>query len=319
MMNSDVHHVDAATTERYLEYGALIDALADAFRAGCTVPLRHHHTIDKQGEPDATLLVMPSWSLETDACPLIGVKLVTVFPGNASRNIPGLTSIYILFDGTTGRQVAQIDGNTITCRRTVATSALAARFLAREDASRLLVLGAGKVASLLPDAYRAVRPIIHVDVWDRTRDNAITLVNRLRRDGIEATVVDDLSQAVPQADIVTSATLATEPLIEGSWLRPGTHVDLIGAFTPEMREAGDDVIGMSSLFIDTPDALQEAGELVQAIGRGVISPGSVQGTLAQLCRGEAAGRTTPEAITCFKAVGSGLADLAAAKLLYSWL
>lgn len=316
MSSRDFQIFDTAATAEKLPFPALVEALDAGFARGCVVPVRHHHHIEKQAEPEATLLLMPAWSNPDDESQYLGVKLVTVFPGNASRGLPGLTSTYMLYDGATGQQLAMMDGNVITGRRTVATSALAARYLSRPDASTLLVIGAGRVASLIPDAYRAVRPIGKVMVWDIAEDNAKRMVAALNDTGMAAEVARDLEAAARSADIVSAATLATSPIVKGSWLRPGTHVDLIGGFTPRMREADDEAVKLSKVYVDTPEALIEAGDLVQPIQAGVVGEDHVLGTLRQLSRNEVGGRGSDDEITYFKAVGSGLADLVAATMVY---
>jgi ornithine cyclodeaminase len=294
----------------------LIPHLRGLFVRGCDVPVRHHHTIPVPGEPDATLLLMPSWQQKSEQDGLLGIKLVAVFPGNAARKMPALTSVYLLFDSGTGVQLATIAGDVLTARRTAATSALAASYLARDDATNLLVLGSGRIASILPEAYRAVRDIRRIGVWNVNADSASRMVARLRDVGLDATVVSDLEHAVRTADIITSATLATSPLIKGEWLQAGVHVDLIGAFTAAMRESDDAVITRSAVFVDTYDALHEAGDLVHPIKAGILSREGVKGSLAELCNGAVRGRRSRDDITMFKAVGSALADLAAASLAY---
>lgn len=311
--------LDANETASRLPFAELVDALRGGFSAGCQLPERHHHTMTRTGEPDATLLLMPAWTNPDEAAQFLGVKLVTVVPGNASRGLPGLVSTYMLYNGLTGEQLALMDGNTITGRRTVATSALAAQYLSRPDSSRLLVIGAGRVGSLIPEAYRAVRPIQEVAVWDMNADASKRMVDGLTSAGIRATVVDDLRAAVEHADIVSTATLSTEPIVRREWLKPGTHVDLIGGFTPKMREADDATIATSKLYVDTSEALHEAGDLVQPIHSGVITADDVVATLRELCLGGDRGRRSDEDVTCFKAVGSGLADLVAAKLVFNGL
>ncbi|MDH6233792.1 ornithine cyclodeaminase/alanine dehydrogenase-like protein (mu-crystallin family) [Mesorhizobium soli] len=308
--------LDAAQTTRQLPFDGLVEALRHGFIEGCQLPERHHHTLTREGELDATLLLMPAWTDPGKGRSYLGVKLVTVVPGNAARELPGLVSTYILFDGLTGEQLALMDGNTITGRRTAATSALAASYLSRPDSSKLLVLGAGRVGSLIPEAYQAVRPIETVAVWDINPDAARRLTDQLVNQGFRASVADDLERAVKSADIVSTATLATTPIVRGAWLQPGTHVDLIGAFTPQMREADDDVIRRASLYIDTTEAFHEAGDIVQPIEHGIISKETVRGTLAQLCKTSQPARGSDDEITCFKAVGSGLADLVSAKMVY---
>jgi len=309
--------IDAAATRDALPFDRLIPALRALFVAGCEVPLRHTHTLaDAAGDAAGTLLIMPAWQPGA----YLGIKTVGIFPGNSQRGLPGLHSTYLLFDARTGVPLAQIDGNEITSRRTAAASALAASFLARTDARHLLVVGAGRVGSLLPAAYRVVRPIERVTVWDRHPANAHALVERLRADGIEAVAVSDLPAAAAEADIVSCATLATAPVVQGAWLRADSHLDLIGSFTPAMREADDACFGGGArLYVDTPEALQKSGELLGPMARGVFTADDVAGTLADLCSARVPGRQgvngAGDGRTVFKSVGTALEDLAAAVLV----
>lgn len=307
-MSVAVQLVDAATTARHLGAPALIAALRAMFTHGCDVPLRHTHKIGAAG----TLLLMPAWR----AGARLGVKTVTIFPGNGAVGLPGLHSTYLLFDATTGVPLAQLDGNEITSRRTAAASALAASFLARPDARRLLVVGTGRVASLIPDAMRAVRPIDDVTVWNHRPASAHALAAEWNRAGLHAQVSDDLAHAVGGADIVSCATLADSPLIHGEWLRPGTHLDFIGSFTPQMREADPRCFARSRVFVDTVEALTKAGDMLDAIAAGSFDEAQLQGTLAELCQGTRGGRANPAEITLFKSVGTALEDLAAAELVF---
>jgi ornithine cyclodeaminase len=254
---------------------------------------------------------MPAWKPH-DA---LGVKILNVFPGNSQAGLPGLHSLYCLFDADHGTPIAVLDGNVITARRTAAVSALAASYLARPDAEQLLVVGAGRVASLLPEAYREVRAIRHVAVWDRTPASAQALALRLRLLGFDAVVAPNLASAVRAADIVSCATFATEPLVLGAWLQPGVHLDLIGSFTPQMRETDDAAIGRASIFVDTDNALKECGDLLLPMRGGVFSADRLAGTLADLCAGRHRGRVTTEEVTLFKAVGTAMSDLAAAMVV----
>ncbi len=303
-------NINSDQTRQLLEFPELIETLRAAFAAEIHVPLRHHHFLPQPDGTTATLLLMPSWSEE-----YIGIKLVTIFPGNTKRNIPGLYSTYLLCDSLTGKHLALIDGNQITVRRTVAASALAASYLSRENASNLLVIGAGRVASHLPYAYKAVRPIQKVKVWDINAALAAHMVNNLKADGFDAEVAQDLKSAVEQADIVTSATLSREALIHGEWLRPGVHIDMIGGFTPEMRESDDAVFANAAVFVDSMDALEEAGDLMSPIKNGVLNVDKIN-TLPMLCKQTTAGRTSNAQITVFKAVGTALSDIASAALVY---
>lgn len=305
--------IDGAATKEALPFPALIAALRQAFAAPAEVPLRHHHFIEQPDGKTATLLLMPGWS---DG--FIGVKLVTVFPGNAGRALPGLFATYLLCDGTTGQHLALIDGNQITGRRTVAVSALAASYMARKDAQRLLILGAGRIGGLLCEAYLAVRDIRTVRVWNPTRPQAEQLVAQLRATGVDAEVAGSLESEVRQADVISCATLSTEPLVRGEWLRPGTHVDLIGGFTPGMRESDDAVFSGARVVVDSTDALLEAGDLISPIQSGVLAPENIR-SLPMLCNGSAQGRVSTEEITVFKAVGTALSDLTSAVLVYQAL
>ncbi|MEP7295064.1 MAG: ornithine cyclodeaminase family protein [Burkholderiales bacterium] len=300
--------IDAATTRRLLAFTPLIDALRRLFASGCEVPLRHTHAIADAG----TLLLMPAWR----AGARLGLKTVTIFPGNSARGLPGLHSTYLLFDATTGVPLAQLDGDEITSRRTAAASALAASFLARPAAHRLLVVGTGRVAALVPEAMRAVRPIDEIVVWNHRPASARALAATLCQAGFAARATDDLAQAAAQADIVSCATLSTAPLIRGEWLRAGAHLDLIGSFTPQMCEADAACFARSRVFVDTPEALAKSGDVLRAIEAGAFEVGQLQGTLAELCRGERPGREGDTDVTLFKSVGTALEDLAAAELVF---
>ena len=305
-------HFDETATREPLAFERLVPALRAAFAAEAHVPPRHVHSIETAGADKGTVLIMPAWS---DAG-FLGIKTINVFPGNSARGLPGLHATYVLYDARTGVPLAMMDGNELTARRTAAASALGASFLARADARRLLVLGTGRIARLLPAAHAGVRPIDEVLVWNHRAEGAQALATQWRAEGVNARAATDLEAAVRQADIVSCATLATAPLVRGEWLAPGSHLDLIGSFTPAMREADVRCFDGARTFVDTTEALQKAGELLDAIAAGTLRADAVQGTLAALCRGERAGRTGSEERTVFKAVGSALEDLAAATLVW---
>ena len=311
-MLSAMQIFDAAATAAALPFDRLVPALQSLFAQGCEVPPRHVHEVPVPGGAAFTSLIMPAWIPGR----YYGIKTINIAPGNAARGLPGLHASYILYDGSTGAPLAAIDGDAITHRRTAGASALAARWLAREDASHLLVVGAGQVARLLPAAYAAVRPIARVSVWARDAAKSQALATELQRQGLPARAVADLQAACGEADIVSCATLATAPVVRGAWLRPGTHLDLIGSFTPAMREADDDCFAGASLYLDTEEALKKSGELLGPLSRGVFRADAVRGTLATLSRGAADGRRTPAERTVFKSVGTALEDLAAAVLVY---
>ncbi len=209
-----------------------------------------------------------------------------------------------------------MDGNEITAHRTAAASALGASFLARRDARRLLVLGTGRVARLLPAAHASVRSIDEVRVWNHRPAGAETLAAEWRSAGINATAANDLQAAVRWADIVSCATLSTTPLVRGEWLAAGSHLDLIGSFTPMMKEADPACFVDARVFVDTDEALHKAGDVLDALAACTLHADAIQATLSQLCRGERAGRRNATERTVFKAVGSALEDLVAATLVW---
>lgn len=304
--------VDAAKVADALPYDQLIDALNDAFAADVDVPLRSHHTVPVPGGTDGTLLVMPAWQAGRS----IGIKVATVFPDNAKLDSPAVFASYLLLSAETGVPVAVLDGTEITVRRTAAASALASRYLSRKDSSRLLMVGTGNLAPHMVLAHLAARPIEKVAVWGRREEAARDLASRLASSGIEATAVASLPDAVSEADIVSCATLASEPLIRGEWLRPGQHLDLVGAFRPDMREADDEAMRRAIIYVDTrTGALSEAGEILQGIANGAINASGIRGELSELARGTVDGRSDDDAITVFKSVGTALEDLAAAELV----
>lgn len=304
--------VTADEVHTTLDFPALIEALAAIFRAGAKAPLRHHHTIEVPGSPNATLLLMPAWQ----AGRALGIKAVTVFPGNAARSLPAVMGQYLLLDAMTGAPRALIDGTSLTLRRTAAASALASRFLSRRDAASLLMVGTGALAPHLVRAHCAVRPIGQVAVWGRNAEHARATAAKLALPDVTVSVADDLKQAVSAADIISCATLANEPLIRGRWLKPGQHLDLVGGFTPAMREADDDAVRRSAVYVDTrTGAMKEPGDIVQPLESGVLEAKAIKGDFFDLCRGAVLGRTDPAAITFFKSVGTALEDLAAARLV----
>src|SRR5690606_315490 len=241
----------------------------------------------------------------------------SIFPGNEAAGEPTILGVYILMSGTTGRPLAMIDAPELTVRRTASASALAARYLAREDASTLLCVGAGALAPCLVRAHASVRPIRDVMVWNRNGDKARALAETLRGEGMQAKAVDDADDAVGQADIVTCSTMSDRPLVKGALLRPGTHVDLVGAYRPDLRESDDEVMRRARIFVDTREgALSEGGDVVQPLKSGAIAEGDIVGDLFDLTAGRVRGRTAADEITAFKSVGIAIEDLAVAILLY---
>src|SRR4051812_20459642 len=302
---------DASAVET-LEIEPLVEQLRQMFRAGGTVPERLHYTVEVPGTADATLLLMPAWQSGR----YLGTKVVTVFPGNNERGLPSVAGTYVLMSGRTGEPLVVIDGRMLTLRRTAAASALAARYLARQDAHRLLMIGTGALAPHLIMAHATVRPIKEVLVWGRNADKAARLARSLSSRYFKVTPTTDLASAVTGADVISCATLSREPLIRGEWLKPGQHVDLVGGFRPDMREADDDAIERSRVYIDTAVAMKEAGDIVQPLKNGRLLEKAIAGDLGELTQGRCHGRSFYNQITLFKSVGTALEDLAAAVLLF---
>lgn len=299
--------------ERVLTYPALVEALREAFRQKITVPLRHHHPIPQSGA-DGMLLLMPAWNSGKES--FLGCKVVTVFPDNGKRAMPAVLGSYLLMSGNTGEPLAAMDGTVLTRWRTACASALAASYLAREDATHLVMVGAGALVPYLVRAHASVRPIERITIWNRTHGNAVKTAFALSVAGFEAEIADDLEAAVREADIVSCATLSTTPLVRGKWLKPGTHVDLVGGFTPKMREADNEAVKRARVYVDTrAGATKEAGDITEPLKKGVLKKTGIRGDLFELCGGKAKGRTKDSEITLFKSVGTALEDLAAAMLV----
>ncbi len=310
-MSQPLPFLSAGEIHRALDLRLLTDALAEAFRVGAEVPVRHAHSVNGAG--DGKLLLMPAWRPDES----IGVKIVTVFPGNRAYGVPTVGALYLLLDGSTGHPVALLDGEAITLRRTGAASALAARYLARADAKTLLVVGTGALAPYMARAHAADHAYQRVLVWGRNPERAGAVAASLVVDGLPAISVQYLDDGLARADVVTCATTSTEPVIRGEQLRPGMHVDLVGAFTPQMREVDNACVARASVFVDTfAGALKEAGDLVQPMAAGTFSRAKVQAELADLVTGRHTGRRSADEITLFKSVGTALEDLAAARLAF---
>jgi alanine dehydrogenase len=317
--------LSAAEVDAALDDLTLIDRLDALFRAGCEMPPRHHHTLAEPtgpGSADATLLLMPAWT--RGASSHLGIKVVTVFPDNGKRALPSIYGQYLLLDGATGASLALLDGTMLTKRRTACASGLASRYLSRPDSRRLLMIGTGALAPHLIRVHAKVRPLQEVAIWGRDPDKAQSLAKELgdslpRALGrpIAVRAVADRREAVTAADIISCATLSRSPLVEGEWLRAGQHLDLVGAYTPEMRESDDKAVGRAQVYVDTrAGALKEGGDIVQPLANGTIGKDDVIGDLFELARGQQAGRLPGDAtsITLFKSVGAALEDLAAAEL-----
>jgi ornithine cyclodeaminase len=301
-------------TEQLLAPDALIDAVADGFRAlsAGEVDAPPRQAVEGEG---GSVLTMAG---RRAGGPVV-VKLVGVFPGNADLRLETHQAVICVFDATTGRCLALMDGEHITALRTAAAAALSVRALARPDARRMAMVGAGALAPFLIWAQMSQRPIEAVALWNHHPERAEALADALRREGLPVTATADLEAAVRAADIVSCETLSAVPLIRGAWLKPGSHLDLVGAFHPGAREADDAALRRASVYVDTPSALTEGGDVAVGLQAGAIDATDVRGGLFGLCRGTAQGRARPDEITLFKSVGAAIEDLAAAALAWNGL
>jgi ornithine cyclodeaminase len=305
-------HFDGADLQRKLEFGSLVARMADTMRLAPRAPVRQR-LADMQGRE---FLAMPAMLGD-----YAGLKSLTIVPDNRGTARPVISGLFTLFSLRTGEPLATVDAAELTARRTSAISATAASYLARADARRLLVLGAGHLAPYMAAAIACVRPLGSIRIWARNPEAARTAAAKAATllEGCDLPLVEvasDLEAAVRASDIISSATSATAPLILGGWLRPGTHVDLVGSYRPDMREIDDAGITRSSIFVDDRAAvLAEAGDLIDPIRRGIIAADDIAGDLTSLCLQET-GRRSDREITLFKSVGTAIADLVAA--VHAW-
>lgn len=306
--------LDAKRVHELADFPGLIEALRQAHKGG--MPKHADRQIyqepNPQGQPDI-FIILPAWE------PGEGIlaKLVTSFPNNKERfGLPTVNSTYCFINGNTGVTEAMIDGEAVIFRKTSADSALGSSLLSRPDAETFLMIGAGGLAPYTVEAHLAARPgLKRVLLWNRTAANAQALAGKLAARKIAAEAVTDLDAAVAQADIICSATMATSPQLKGRLLKPGCHVDLIGSFTPEMREADDDVLKRARIYVDHRQTTKRSGEFLGPFERGVIRPDDVRGDLFELVQGKAKGRTSPTDITMMKNGGGSHIDYFVTKYL----
>ncbi len=299
--------------ESLLDYPRLINHLRQAFQEDYIVPQRHHHNYkNPKAGIDSTLLLMPAW--ETNH--FLGVKMVTVSPNNANYQMPAIQGMYILFDAHKGNPLAFMDAKVLTARRTAAASALAADYLAPKNSRSLLMIGTGVLAPELIQAHASVRPIETVFVWGRNFAKAKKVAQSIQTTSFEVQAISNIEMVIQQADIISCATLSKTPLVQGQWLRDGQHLDLVGSYLPDMREADDEVIRRAHVFVDTESAHHESGDLCIPIQKGILDRSMIKANLFDLCRNKKNGRSSEKEITLFKSVGHALEDLAAAKMIY---
>ena len=305
--------VDAAEINKILSYDDLIPALKNAFGANITVPTRQQLNYpNPQIGQDSTLLFMPAW----DNREYLGVKIVTISPENGQFDLPAIQGNYILYSVENGLPLALMDAKMLTVKRTAAASALASQFLSRADSKILLMVGTGALAPEMIRAHCSVRPIEEVLIWGRNFDKAQRVAEQLKELDQKIYAVEDLNNAVSQADIISTATLSSTPLIFGKALHPGQHLDLVGAYRPDTCEADDETIKKSTIFVDTRQVVFESGDIAIPIKNEIIQEDDVAADLIGLCTGTENGRKNDSEITLFKSVGHALEDLTAAILIW---
>ena len=304
-----MRYISADELNVKLEFPPLVEALRDLFRRGVDEARAIHLSQPLAEGRRNDWLVLPAWQFDRH----MGVKLVSVFAHNEAKGLASVQGLYVLFDGSNGLPLAVIDGAAITLWKTAANSALAASYLARKDARRLLMVGAGALAPYLARAHCAVRPIAQLMIWNRTVSKAERMAATLARPGLSVEVVNDLAAAVARADIVSCATMASTPIVKGAWLAPGVHLDLVGAYRPETREADDEAIRRARVFIDAWfTAGEHCGDICQPVAAGLVRKDDITDTF-QLARGERPGRLRDDEITLFKSGGGGHEDLGTAQ------
>lgn len=299
--------------ETAMPWRELIAAIEDIFIAeGAVAPARTVHQIEVPGGADASLLLKPGWVVGD----VVAIKVVTFFPDNGALDLPTVNGGVLLFSATDGTFLGACDGNVLTARRTAAASAVAATRLARSDARHLLVVGTGALSPMAAQAHAAARTYDSIEIWGRNHDAANGVAEALRSIDLPAVASTDLDASVAGADVISCVTGATSPLVKGQLLKPGAHVDLIGSFTPQMRETDDDVIRRSRVWVDTRADAVLAGDLAQPLESGLLSFDDIEGDLAELVAGSCPTRENDVEITLFKSAGTALEDVAAAKLVF---
>lgn len=299
--------------EAALDWTALITELRTWFiRNAVVAPSRQVLTMTQPDGSEASLLIMPAWVPGES----IGVKVVTFFPENSQRGLATINAGYMLFDGETGQMKSVMDGDVLTARRTAAASALAADYLARKDAKELLIVGTGQLAHSIAMAHSKVRDYDRISIWGRNGDTSKRIAQSLADDGLPAESVLNIEDACRRADVISTITAATSPIVHGEWLRPGTHLDLVGAFRDDMRESDDTALTQAKVFVDGLDGALKSGDLAQPIRAGLFDPAQIEADLVELAQQRHPGRVSDQDYTVFKSAGLSIEDLAAAELSY---
>jgi ornithine cyclodeaminase len=303
---------DQAAVALALPYPALVGALASGLQQAIESPARSVYTPNGDG---STVLIMPAWKAQHR----MGVKLVSIWPGNNAKGQSAVSAVYVLISCEDGSPLAVLDGTELTLRRTAAAAALAARILARKDSQTLAILGTGSLSAPMALAHASVMDFKTILVWGRDERKAQAVVQNLARQGVSAQVSTSLQATLAQADVVSAASTASTPFIRSDWVKPGTHLGLLGAFTPSMAEAEPALMPRAQVFADHREAvLQKGGEVWQAIAQGLMTASDVQAELAELAaQPERPWRASADAITVFKSVGFASLDWIAAERVFN--
>lgn len=302
--------VDGAEVRRLLSFPKLIEALEAAHRRP---PMEVADTF--MGSEKALYFIRNA----VDAGRFAGSKLVTSFPSNIGGALPAVQAVVVLFDHSDGRPLAVMDGTEITYWRTAADSGLAAKYLAPAKPDTLLIVGAGEMSRWLARSHRTARPSLkRALIWNRTADRAQAVAAELTKEGFAAEAVAHLDAAIPQAQVITCCTRTHQPLVHGRLLQPGTHLDLVGGYTPKHREADDDAVKRSRVFVDRHESARDVADIHDPLASGLIQEADILGDLHAIVAGKA-GRRTAEEITFFKNAGGAHLDLMTAELIWRQL
>ncbi|TXE10356.1 ornithine cyclodeaminase family protein [Gelidibacter salicanalis] len=312
----NIVQIDADFVENHTDFLNLIADLESMFaNKELLVPMRHHHDFpNPEVGMESTLLLMPAWNPGKDA----GVKIATVSPVNGKFNLPAIQGVYIYLDALKGTIKAIIEAKSLTVKRTAAASALASKFLSRKNSKSLLMIGTGALSPNLIKAHASVRPIEQVFVWGRNFDKARAVCDTLMDENFKIIPIKSVEEKISAVDIISCATLSSTPLVLGKYLSPGQHVDLVGAYRIDMREADDGAIKKADVFVDTFEGgLKESGDIVMPLKTGILAEKDIKADLFLMAGKSHAGRSSDEQITLFKSVGHALEDLAAAAHYYN--
>jgi alanine dehydrogenase len=268
--------------------------------------------------PDRSGLLgmMPGYAQDPN---IIGIKLITIFHANGPAGLPSHQGVVILFEATHGTPLLMLDAAAITAIRTAAASALATRILAREDAKTLAIIGTGEQAERHIESISLVRNVDAIYLWGRNPDHARALKDHLAKE-YPIHLASTAQAAVEAADIICTVTSSAHPVVEGHWLKPGTHLNVIGSCTPNNREIDSNAVEISNLFTDCYESLfKEAGDFLIPKQEGIVTDGHVKGELGEVLTGTRPGRTSAADITLFKSLGIAAEDLYAAWHIYKAL